>query len=81
MLLNKQDRIQLRGLYDDPKFTVVLRFLDSAKVNLEKANTVGNTEFETLALTFSRQYKMDCIDEIKRLLQEEAAAVGVDDDN
>lgn len=80
MLLTKTERIQLRELWDNPKFQVVLNFLDNCKASLEKANTVGGTEFETLQLTFSRQFKMDSIDEIKRLLQEEAANVGVDDE-
>ena len=80
MILNKQERVQLAGIYGDPKFQVVLKFLDNCRSNLEKASTIGDNEFETLAKGFSRQYKVELINEIKELLQQEAAAVGVDDE-
>ena len=81
MLLDKQRRIQLRTLYDDPKFQVVIDFLDVYRAVLSQASALGETEFETLKLTFQKEYQIILIDEIKRLLQEEAAAVGVDDND
>lgn len=81
MLLNKQQRIQLRSLYDDPKFQVVFQFLDNYKAILNETGTIGETEFETMKLCFQREYQRILIDEIKRLLQEEASAVGITDDN
>ncbi len=80
MLLDKTQRIKLRGLMEHQDFAVVIQFLDNLKTALEKANTVGNTEFETLQLSFQRTYQIILIDEIKRLLEAEASATGVDND-
>lgn len=80
MLLDQTQRLKLRNIMESPDFAVVFQFLDAYKAILEKANTLGDTEFETVKLSAQREYQMILIDEIKRLMQEEAAATGVNDD-
>lgn len=80
MLLTPAQQIQLRGIWDDPRFQVVFEFLDSYKKILREASAIGDTEFETLKLTLQKEFQIILINEIKRLLEQEAANAGAKDD-
>lgn len=56
--MEKKQRREIEEIYKDPKFQSVIDYAETVLRQWEQQNTVGMTEFETLALGFQREFKI-----------------------
>jgi hypothetical protein len=56
--MEKRQRQEIETIYKDPKFQSIMDFAETVLRKWEQENTVGMTEFETLALGFQREFKI-----------------------
>lgn len=77
--MEKKQRQEIETIYKDPRFQSVIDFAETVLRKWEQENTVGMTEYETLALSFQREFKSKGLIEFFHALYELAydkAAVG-----
>ena len=57
-------------LYDD-NYEVLTNFKEQYIINLDKMNVIGDSEYETLKLTFQREFKKLAIEDFFNQLEKE----------
>lgn len=77
--LTKQERVDLRGWFDDPRSNVFYRLLEQLEQWLKDQSVIKESEFDTLKATFQREFQVMCIKELQRIIQEQMSLTKVDD--
>lgn len=81
MILNQEQRANLREFFDHDKTNVFELFMKTLQDQIRKQPMVGPDQWATNIATISRQAQIDCITEILRLLEEEMADQDVEVDD
>ena len=55
--MEKKQHQEIGEVYKNPKFQSILDFAETVLRKWEQENTVGSTEYETLSLSFQREFK------------------------
>ena len=73
MILNQEQRADLREFFDHDKKDIFLTTMKLIKAKLRERPGVGLSEWDTLVQTISRDSKIEAVDEILRVLDDEMA--------
>ena len=73
MILNAEQRANLREFFDHDKTNVFEVFMKTLQEKIRKQPRVGPDEWSTIQQTVSREDQIDCITEILKLLDDEMA--------
>jgi len=71
IILTKSEQVDLRRLFDHDKNDVFLAFMKKLEEQILKKPSVGESEYQTLLMTITRQAQYDCINLILEQLNEE----------
>ena len=74
-MLNKHQAGALQQLMQDPKFEVIEQFIGLLIDKHQLGNVIGASDFETLKLTFQKEYKVEALRELLELMEQEAGSV------
>jgi hypothetical protein len=73
-MINKGQASLLRQLLLHDGFQVLLDMAEKTIDKWDNENVIGNTDFETLKLTFSKEYKKQGLRDFLDLVEREASA-------
>lgn len=75
-MLDKYQKNQLRELITSPGFTTLEAFANQLKEKIGTAKVFSETEWDFTKSALQKEHKIAMIDEFFRLLEEEAAGMG-----
>lgn len=70
--MNKLQREQIKSLLKDPRWEAVLKASADKIDQWLGQNVIGDTSYETLKLTFEKEFKVQGLKEFLNFLEEEA---------
>ena len=78
-ILEKNDQVALRALFDHDKTDVFQKFMGLLKQRILEKPGVGTSEYETLLMSITREAQKDAIDLILEQLNQEIGNMEVEE--
>ena len=77
-ILDKNDQVALRALFDLDKNDVFQKFMEKLRDEITKKPSIGDSEYSTLLMTITKQAQYDCVNLILEQLNTEIGDIGVE---
>ena len=80
IILEKHEQVALRKLFDQDKTDVFQLFMKKLREEILKKPSIGDSEYQTLLMTITKQAQYDCVDLILEQLNDEVSNMEVKKD-
>ena len=79
-ILEKNDQVALRALFDQDKGDVFQKFMEKLRDEILKKPSVGTDQWQTNVMTITKQAQFDCVNLILEQLNEEIGNMEVENE-